>query len=188
MSSIDDRHAAVRPASAGLLALALLLALPVVSAGQDLRDRRALGDRVTLLVPADFTVMSDELRAAKYPSGNRPDVVFTNDKTTVNVSLRHAPNRLPPDALDQARQSVEGAFKTAYPSAAWFRSSLVTINGRQWFLVDVRTPAVDTEIRNIIVGTSLDDRMLLVSFNAVKALEDAWLASGNRIIQSIVVK
>ena len=79
-------------------------------------------------------------------------------------------------------------MKNLYPSAEWFRSEIRTINGRQFFLLDLRTPAIDTEVRNILLGTSLDDRFLLMSFNVTKELEKEWLPTGNKIVESITVK
>jgi hypothetical protein len=54
-------------------------------------------------------------------------------------------------------------------------------------LLELRTPAVDTKIRNIMIATSLDDRMFMVSFNVVQKLEKEWLATANKIIQSVKI-
>jgi hypothetical protein len=42
--------------------------------------------------------------------------------------------------------------------------------------------------RNTIVGTSLEGRLLIVSFNTTVPLEKEWLPVGTQIIQSIEVK
>jgi hypothetical protein len=39
-----------------------------------------------------------------------------------------------------------------------------------------------------MVGTSLEGRMFVVSFNAAEALEGEWMPIANRIIQSVEVK
>ena len=91
-------------------------------------------------------------------------------------------------ALDAAHKSVNATFKNLYPSAQWFRSEVRPINGRQFFLMELRTPAIDTEVRNLIVGTSLDDRLLMITFNVTKALEADWMPIGNKIIESIAIK
>jgi hypothetical protein len=171
------------------LAVAATLFVGTVSAeAPALERRRVLGNRLTLLVPTTFSLMSDDLRTRKYPSTNRPDFVLSNAGTTVNVAVGHRPERLPVTAVREAHKAIETTFRNLYPSATWYRSELVRLHGREWFLLDLRTPAADTEIRNIIVGTSLDDRLLLVSFNATRQLEDEWVPIGNRIIQSIVVE
>jgi hypothetical protein len=172
-----------------LAGVCLVLALDAVRAQAPVLETKSLLEgRVTLLIPRGFEPMSAELLVRKYPSANRPNLVYSNAATTINVALEHTVHRIQPAQLAAAHQSIRTTFSSAYPSAEWFRSEVRAINGRQFFLLDVRTPAVDTIVRNIIVGTSLDDRLLMVSFNVTKALEGEWLAAGNRIIESITVK
>jgi hypothetical protein len=166
----------------------LLVLSLTVRAQAPLERKTALDGKVSLLVPTDFTVMSEELLQRKYPTANRPSLVYTNAKTTINIALDHKALRLAEDQLGAALESVKSTFKSSYPTAVWFRSEIKPINGRQFFLVDVRTPAIDTEVRNILAGTSFEGRLLIVSFNATKALEAEWLPVGNKIIESITLK
>ena len=173
------------------MGLSLSLGLALQAAGAQapaLHTRSVLGGRVTLLIPRGFEPMSTELLVRKYPSANRPNLVYSNSATTINVALEHTAHHLPATQLAAAHQSIRSTFQQMYPSAEWFRSEIRAINGRQFFLLDLRTPAADTAIRNILVGTSLDDRLLMISFNVTRALEPEWLPSGNRIIESIAVK
>jgi hypothetical protein len=153
-----------------------------------LETRTALDGKIRLLVPADFTPMSEEMIVKKYPRANRPTVVFTNAQTTVNVALDHNAFKLSDSELPKAKQAIRGGLETAFPTAQWFRDEMKTINGKQFFLLDVRTPAADTDVRNIMVGTSFEGRLLVVTFNATKALEEAWLPIANKIIESVALK
>jgi hypothetical protein len=170
-----------------LLTLVVCAQLGAQSRPPALERRSVLGGKVSILLPVEFAPMSAELIQKKYPSANRPSVVFSNKQTTVNVALDHTAHRLSIDELAKAQESVRSAFKTSYPSAQWFRDEIKTINGRSFFLVDVRTPAIDTEVRNIFVGTSLDSRMLIITFNVTKALEAEWVAIANQILESITI-
>jgi hypothetical protein len=160
-----------------------------VSAQQPVLERKTLlGGKVSLLMPSDFAPMGEELMRRKYPSSYRPGLVFTNKATTINVALDHTVHALPANQLAAAYESMRSAMKNMHPSAAWFRQEIRRINGREFFLLELRTPAIDTEIRNIMVGTSLDDRLLMITFNVTKALETQWLPTGNKIIESIAVQ
>jgi hypothetical protein len=142
-----------------------------------------------MLIPKEFKPMSDDWIQKKYPNAtNRPSVVYTNERMSINVALDHNPFRLSPDQLGMALESIRASFKNMYPSAQWFRSELRTINKRQFFVIEVRTPTSDVEVRNIMVGTSLEDRMLVITFNVIKTLEPQWLPAGNKMIESIIVK
>jgi hypothetical protein len=176
--------------SACLLAVLITVATSAAIRGQEpsLQPRSVLGGRLSLLMPAEFTPMAEEVMRRKYPSSYRPGNVYTNAATTINVAFDHTSHQVTGAQLGAAYESMRTAMKNMYPSAVWFRSELRKINGREFFLMEMRTPALDTEVRNIIVGTSVDDRLLMVTFNCMKSLEQQWVPVGNKIIESIAVK
>ena len=83
---------------------------------------------------------------------------------------------------------MDRLFRKLHPSATWFNSDIIEINGRHWLTLDLRTPAIDTKVRNILAGTSVDGHLLLVSFNVTEELEEEWLAPGKAIIQSLHIR
>jgi hypothetical protein len=174
--------------SGRLTTAALILFAPIVIAQPALVPRVVLDGRVTLLLPVDFAPMSQEMMKLKYPAERRPAVVYTNERGTVNIALSHTSDRMPPDEVPSFHKSLEATFKRLYPSAQWFQSDVVTMNERTWFLLELRTPAIDTDVRNIMMGTSVDGRLLLISFNVTSELEEEWLDTGRAVIRSVVVK
>jgi hypothetical protein len=164
---------------------AILLAPVSVVGDPDLLERTLLGGRLSILVPNSFTQMSEEMLRVKYPSERRPTIVLTNPEGSVNVAVNHTSNALPPSQLRQAHTAMETTFRNLYPSAEWNRSEIVTLKGRSYFVLDLRTPAIDTEVRNIMAGTSLDDRFLIITFNCTHELEPQWAGIGKRIIESV---
>jgi hypothetical protein len=182
MTTLTNRRA---PSLAVLVVL--LACLDVQAQEPAMKQMSLLDGKVSLLMPSQLTPMSTERLIEKYPNANRPSVVYTNPRASVNVALDHTAHRLPVGQLAAAHESVRTTFKNLYPSAEWFRSEMRKINGRAFFLIELRTPAIDTEVRNIIVGTSVDDRLLMISFNVTKALEKEWLPTGNKVIESIAV-
>lgn len=168
--------------------LTLLTCSTLFAAGPALEERSVLGGKVVLLVPTTFKPMSEEMLRTKYPSERRPTLVYTNEAGSVNLALNYTRDRIPANQLAAFHKYMEGSFKKLYPSAEWFGSELRKINGREFFVMELRTPAVDTEVRNIMLGTSLDDRLPLISFNVTKELEKEWLPTADRIIESVKVK
>jgi hypothetical protein len=152
-----------------------------------LAEKSVLDGKVVLLVPVSFDLMSEEIMRTKYPAEQRPTIVYTNESGSVNVALNYTDTPLTIGQLPETHHAVESMFQNLYPSAEWFRSDLVEINGHPFALLDLRTPAVDTEIRNIMVMTPLEGQQLLVSFNTVSELEDEWVPIGNQIIDTIEI-
>jgi hypothetical protein len=93
--------------------LAMAMACHVLHAAEPALQRRSLlGDRVSMLVPTDFTQMSAEMVVKKYPIGNPPDLVYTNADHTVNVGLGHTMHRVRVDELAMALEAMKTGFKT----------------------------------------------------------------------------
>ena len=129
--------------------------------------------------------MGEEMLRLKYPSEQRPTVVYSNPTGSVNVALNHTGNPVRPADIPAVHEAVDSMFRNLYPSARWYRSELIQIGGKRFFMLDLRTPAIDTEVRNLMVGTSFEGRLLLFTFNAVRDLESAWVPIGTKILDSI---
>ncbi len=178
--------------SRSLRMVALLLTLvffagstPAVS--QQLEQRSFIDGRVTMLVPTSFTPMSEEVLELKYPSQQRPTLVFSNPAGTVNVALNHTQNAASEADVPGLHRSMEQLLRRVHPTAEWHDSRTGQRDGMRFFVLDFVTPALDTDIRNIIFATPLDGRMLLVSFNCVVELQSSWAPVGQKIIDSITI-
>ena len=169
----------------GLTVLVLLGPVIAPAWAVNLETRQVLDGKVSLVLPVTFEVMGEAMMSIKYPSERRPTLVFTNPDGSVNVALNHTDNRASLGDIPAVLDAVVGMFNNLYPSAQWYRSEVVQIGGRPFFLLDLRTPAIDTEVRNLMAGTSLDGRLLFVTFNVTRELEEAWLPTGEAIIRSI---
>ena len=158
----------------------------LVDMGTETLERRSLLDRkLSVLVPRSFTEMGPVMLQAKYPSQNRPSPVLTNESGAVNIAINYTNSRVKPKELRAAFNVIRAQLRNAYPTAQWYTSELTTIHGQAFFRMDFRTPAVDTEVRNIMVGTILEGRLLLISFNTTRELEDTWAPIGEAIVASI---
>jgi hypothetical protein len=153
-----------------------------------LETRPLLGGIVKMLVPTAFRPMPEEMLKLKYPMERRPTLVLSNEAGSVSLALKHTRNTLQDEQLAEAHRTFERMFRNLYPSAHWYRSELITLNGRRFALLELRTPAIDTEIRNLMLMTSVDGRLLLISANMTKELEGEWLDVANRMIRSITLQ
>ncbi len=156
--------------------------------GVPLEPQTALDGRLALLVPAGFSVMDEETLRLKYPSERRPTLVYTDEDASINVAVNHTKDRMPQREIRSFHAHMERMFRNLYPTAVWFQSGIIEIRGREWMALDLRTPAIDTEVRNIMVGTSLEGRLLLVSFNVTREQEEEWIAPAEAIVQSLRVR
>lgn len=151
-----------------------------------LKPNVVLNGHLQLLVPDGFALMGESMLVTKYPSGNRPTIVFTNQSGSINVIVNHTPNRVSPKQLRQLHQQLDSSIRQTIPPSAWRFSGFQHHNGREWIQLEFTSSAIDTNISNIMVATSLDNRMLAVSFNVTQELEREWQNAGREIINSLV--
>ena len=155
--------------------------------GIQLERKKLLDGKVSMFIPKDFTVMGEKMLSLKYPHERRPTLVYTNEKGSVNIAFNHTKNRMTQTELKAFGEFMEKSFRNLYPSATWYRHGIKKIQGREWFILEMRTPALDTNVRNIMLGTTLENKLLIVSFNAIVELESTWLKPAEAIVNSLKI-
>lgn len=145
-----------------------------------------LDGKVMIAVPREFELMSDEMARLKYPSERRPPIIFTNTEGTVNITVRPTTQNVTNGTIDLARTTLTESFRSIYPSGN-VGSTLFDLGDRTAFFIRMTTPAVDSEIRNMIMGAAVDDRLVLFGFNVTRELESKWLDVGTIILMTILI-
>ena len=138
--------------------------------------------RFFLKLPKSFAPMDESLIAVKYPSGNAPTHVFTNEQTTINVALNITENNMPDDEIalyiKYMEQELEGSMEI-------LSSGITEKAGRQIGQISFRSAAVDTDIYNHFLAFSDDGKLVLITFNCTVNLQDEWQPVGDFILQSL---
>jgi len=154
----------------------------------DLETKSLLNDKVELKIPKDFDIMSEELMKLKYPSERRPTLVYSNESGGINVALNLTQNQASQQLIPAYQDNFVQTFKNLYPSAEWKDSGVKMINGKKVGFLELVTPAMDTEIYNLMFFTDLDGKLLLCTFNCTKESIDEWTPIAKEIMNSMKIK
>ena len=68
-------------------------------------------DGFKIKIPSEFKIMSDEIINIKYPNGNAPSLVYTNDKTTINVVLVMNDVTMKNNQIEEYVKTMESTYK-----------------------------------------------------------------------------
>jgi hypothetical protein len=166
----------------------LLFCWSVNAFSQELVNLEVLSGKVSILAPKEFGPMPKDVVEIKYPSSRRPTEVLSDKTGGVSLAFNHTNNPMQPSQVREAQVAMSQMFHTLYPSAKWVRDEVIEQNGAVFMVMELITPAVDTEIHNIMYGTSVDGRFLLASFNTTVEKADEWLPIGKKIMNSMSVK
>lgn len=165
----------------------ILFCFSTASFSEGLVKIEALNGRVSILAPKNFGPMSKEILELKYPSSRRPTEVLSDVTGGVSLAFNYTNNRMQPGKIKEAQIAMSKMFHNLYPSAKWIRDEVIEQNGSTFFVLELITPALDTQIHNIMYGTSVDGRLLLMAFNTTIEQSAEWLPIGQEIMNSATV-
>ncbi len=148
-------------------------------------SRSVLDGLLRLDLPVNFSRMSEHHLRIKYPGSRPPTEVYSNSNGAVSIALNYTHNAIHPSQIAEVHAMMSASFRRRYPNARWFRSVVIEKFGMRVFVMELMTPAVDTEVHNIIYGIPLKGRLLLVSFNATAEEAERWLDTGKRAFDTI---
>jgi hypothetical protein len=152
----------------------ICLSIVLMSFDTELKERKVLKGKLSLLVPSNFTLMDEATLLLKYPNvGNRPNEVYTNDKGSVNVAFNHTNNPLKESELPQVKEAIKAQLSNTN-GISIINTSDSKINGSDYVIVEFISKAIDTEIYNKMFITVLQGKLLLGTFNCKKDDLDKW--------------
>jgi len=148
---------------------------------------RTILDKIKVLIPRDFKLMDDEMIALKYPSKKGfTFMAYTDEDATVNIAFEHTPNKAMLKDLPAIKQVLEGQFNQ--PGIDFQKSEIRKINDRDFIIIEMVTPAMDTPVYNLMFITSLEDRLLIGTFNCTVDKVQQWKSTAYQILNSVTIK
>lgn len=158
------------------------LTLCVAAAAHELRAEKILDGKAEISIPSEFTVMSDEMKHVKYPTGNPPQVVFTDEDGAINVaaSTRH----IGPAKLKDMVPALANTISRVRNITTWHDKGLRTINGREFAFLEFTAAAVDTDTYNYIYFTLDGPELLMFTVNCTVAKAPQWRETLHKSVSS----
>lgn len=156
--------------------------LVAVSAHADMKmERKDIPElKLSIEIPQMLTPMSDDMAKIKYPSENRPQVIYGDERGKASLGLSNGRHALPADKLDVAKDATLNMLKNFKPQA-----EAVTVDGHKAWLITFRSQAADTDILNMLLVTSENDKAVQAAFNMTKDLEGQYKDVGRASLLSI---
>ena len=151
--------------------------------GNNIETQYEMFDGFKIKIPSEFKIMSDEIVNVKYPNGNAPSLVYTNDKTTINVALVMNDVAMKNSQIEEYVKTMESTYKNYSKDVKlnfWKR------NNHKIGEMKFTTQGSDTEIYNHIIAFSVNDKLRLVNFNCTKEEMSEWQEVSKFIVDSIM--
>lgn len=139
-------------------------------------------DKFYLKIPKEFDSMASDILSVKYPNGNVPTYVLTNEETTINVVVNVTKDKINNESITPFLESMKQTLET---SSEIIESNVYEKENHNIGEIKFISKAVDTDIYNHMIIFSVDDTLRIVSFNCTKELKDNWESVGEFVIDSL---
>lgn len=137
-------------------------------------EREVIKKQLWMWMPDEFALMSQEMARLKYPNENRPEIIYTSEDSTVNITFSKKKEKLNPGEEEQVRDDIELLILRLYPSAGTIekQTALAVQNRIAWF--DFISPAIDMDVYNLMFFTSLKGTLLMGACNCLSGEQGHW--------------
>ena len=145
-----------------------------------------MGKATKVFIPSGFALMDEATLKARYPlEGRRPTEVYTNTEGTIYIAFNHTQTRGGITDLPQFKMVFERQFNQ--PGINFKKSELKPINGTDFIILEFITPSPDGEVYNRMFITSLENRLLMGTFNCTVSHLQEWQPIADKIVNSLEV-
>lgn len=155
------------------------------STSSESRDKatNVLGGKATIVLPDGYVKMPQDILETKYPNEPRPQeawyVESEGGKVSIAVSLTKSPleaSQIPEMAKVMVAQFID--FSPKYTE--------VNINGKKMGQIEMTTPAEDdTSIYNLMQLSSLDGKLMIITFNVTEDLKGKYMKEGATTLSTL---
>lgn len=139
-------------------------------------------DNFYLKIPKEFDSMSSDLINVKYPKGNVPTYVLTNEETTINVVVNITQDNIKNESITPFLETMKQTLAT---SNEIIETNVYKKQNHNIGEIKFISKASDTDIYNHMIIFSVDGTLRIVSFNCTKDLMENWKSVGEFIIGSL---
>jgi len=131
-------------------------------------------DYVTVEMPAALMPMNEQQLAVKYPGESRPDIAYTDSSTRVNFTATYTDMFRSPGQLYEYRGLFEKDMRRMYPNMELISNTDVTVDGGPAFLFESYNDLEDARVYNMVLGTSYENKLMLLTCTFPATMEDIW--------------
>lgn len=122
---------------------------------------------ISFTPPDGFTSLTETEIRAKFPPRTGPASAIGNERRTATIAYDVRELAVTDAILESHLQQISAFSARMVPGFVLIEQDIKTINGRRWAYLEFSSYAIDTDIRNILMMSAYDGRMIVVNFNSV---------------------
>ncbi|MEK3734055.1 hypothetical protein MKX64_16775 [Paenibacillus sp. FSL M8-0334] len=150
-------------------------------------EQELLDGRVRITMPRSLRPMTRQEALVKYPSERRPAIIFTNDDLSINLTFNHTANVLDEADVEEFKDAMVQITRSTQPIREWIGDGVQQAEEKTFGYCEFMSPALNTNIYNLMIFASLDKRFLICTFNCIEEDKKAWRPVALAMLDSLRV-
>lgn len=151
-----------------------------------LEMRAILDGQMAVSVPKFFKLMPLAQAKFKYPSEHRPELIYTSEDGTVNITFNRTETPLAVEELSDFVEQMADVLRSVQPIRNWMGTQVI-VNRSGLSIGQIRFIAagVDTNLYNEILLFIHAGQVMMGTFNCVESDMEVWLPVAEHTVQSL---
>lgn len=151
----------------------------------ELVKKRVLSERVEVLIPKGFELMSEQQMDFQYShASSRPSVVFTNNNL-VSLSFNYSDNEADQDMVNMYATTFAKTYHKQYKQTTWFGEGVKEVSGRKVGYLEFMKPEMGHEVYTLVFFTDVQGKLLICTFNCADRQKPEWEPLAKKILNSL---
>lgn len=142
-------------------------------------------DQLSLVMPSMFKPMTPQMAALKYPSERRPQLIYTNALSTINVAFNHTATPVRDKEIGEFTQGITQILRRTQKILKWYGDGVVQSPEAAVGYCEFVTPVMNGSIYNFMFFLSLEGRALMCTFNCLDQEMNDWRPVAKSIMASL---
>lgn len=141
----------------------------------DIVEKEPLDGAITMLMPAEFEIMEEALAEVKYPGEDKPDYIYTNEDTTVNLTFTlDDSGQLANEEVEEVKNVLAKQMQRLHPGSKIEDSQTIEAGEKNigYFSFDI--PLIDGNLYNVMFFMELGGQLLMGTFNCSIYQKKQW--------------
>lgn len=148
--------------------------------------RVILDGQLEVSVPKFFKQMPLAQVRFKYPSEHRPEVIYTSEDGTVNITFNRTETSLAAEELPDFVEQMGDVLRSVQPIRNWMGTQvMVNRSGLSIGIIRFIVAGVDTNLYNEILLFVHAGQVMMGTFNCMESDMEVWLPVAENTVQSL---
>lgn len=153
----------------------------------EFEERKFYDDKLSIIMPKDFEEMDEKSKNFKYPSVNRPQIIKTDDTTTINITLNKVDNDLKEEWVEELTKGMKQLIKKANPTAVFYEDGVEKVDEKNIGYFEFKSSALDDFLYNLMFFLEFEEKTLMGTFSCLFSDYEDWRDIAFQMLKSIKV-